>query len=90
MHCAGFLLLCMTTFAPRIVENLRVHKLTLLHENLTQESLYGYGYSLSTDTKILPIVLHLTSQRLMASESPPPHTPPHKNPGFYSFSMKIC
>ena len=34
MHCAGFLLLCMTTSAPRTIENLRVHKLTLPHENL--------------------------------------------------------
>ena len=34
MHCAGFLLLCMTTFTPRTIENLRVHKLTLPHENL--------------------------------------------------------
>ena len=34
MYCAGFLLLCMTTFAPRIIENLHVHKLTLSHENL--------------------------------------------------------
>ena len=34
MHCSGFLLLCMTTFAPQTIENLRVHKLTLPHENL--------------------------------------------------------
>ena len=34
MHCAGFLLLYMTTFAPRTKEDLRVHKLTLPHENL--------------------------------------------------------
>ena len=31
--CAGFLLLCLTTFIPRI-EILRVHTLTLPHENL--------------------------------------------------------
>ena len=31
---AGFLLLCMTTFGSRAIENLRVHKLTLPHENL--------------------------------------------------------
>ena len=30
MHCAGFLLLCMTTFAPRTM-----HKHTLPHKNLT-------------------------------------------------------
>ena len=38
MHCAGCLpgclLLCMTTFAPRSIENLRVHKLPLPHENV--------------------------------------------------------
>ena len=34
-HCAGFLLLCTTTFAPRTIENLRVmHKFTLPHDNL--------------------------------------------------------
>ena len=39
MHCAGFLLLCMTTFAPQTIENLRVHKLTLQHENLKLKSI---------------------------------------------------
>ena len=34
MHCTGFLLLCMTTFAPRTIENLPVHKLALSLENL--------------------------------------------------------
>ena len=31
LHCAGFLLLCMTTFATRTIKILRVHKLTLPH-----------------------------------------------------------
>ena len=38
IHCAGFLLLCMTTFAPQTIENLRMHKLTLPHENVTFSS----------------------------------------------------
>ena len=38
MHCAGFLLLCTTTFAPRTIENLCVHKLPLPHENLKLNS----------------------------------------------------
>ena len=33
MHCAGFLLLCMTTFTSQTI-NLHVHKLTLPRENL--------------------------------------------------------
>ena len=40
MHCAGFLLLCMTTFTPRTIENLKVHKLTLTHKNLKLKSVW--------------------------------------------------
>ena len=39
MHCTDFLLLCMTTFAPQTIENLRMHKLTLPHENLKLKSM---------------------------------------------------
>ena len=38
MHCTGFLLLGMTTFTPRTIENLHVHKLSLPHENLKLKS----------------------------------------------------
>ena len=43
MHCTDFLLLCMTTFAPRTIENLRIHKLTLPHENLNIKSVTALG-----------------------------------------------
>ena len=55
MHFAGFLLLCMTTFAPRTIENLRVHNLTLPHENLKLKTFFnsvlaGNGKSTLIDT----------------------------------------
>ena len=48
MHCAGFLLLCMATFAPRTIENLRVHKLTLPNENLKLKKCSRYSWELYT------------------------------------------
>ena len=58
MYCTGFLLLCVTSFAPQTIENLCVHKLTLPHENLKLKNAKATAHSLhvavASGQKVVP------------------------------------